>query len=58
MHTHKRIEELEKLLAESRQVGLSAISRAEKWREALSTISQRAGDFATRDIAKQALLNI
>lgn len=58
MTTHKRIEELECLLAEARRVGLSAISRAEKWREALTTISHRARDITIRDLANDALLDI
>lgn len=55
--THN-VDELETLLAEARQVGLSAIARAEKWREALVKISQRCSDTAIRDFARNALLDI
>jgi hypothetical protein len=58
MTHHKRIEELECMLAESRRVGLSAIARAEKWRAALMKIRQLSGDSMIRNFADESLLDI
>jgi len=58
MTTDNRIRELEAMLAEARETGLSAIARDDKWRAALSTISTRARDTVSRDIARNALLDI
>ncbi len=58
MITKTKIDLLESQLAEARRLGLNAIDRAEKWREALTTISNQAESILIRNIAKQALLDI
>ncbi len=58
MTTSKKIEELERQLAEARQVGLNVLARADKWRAALTKISQRSRDLAACEIAHNALLDI
>jgi hypothetical protein len=58
METQSKIAQLEARIAEFQQIGLDAISRAEKWREALTTISKRTNETSIRIFAESALIEI
>ena len=58
MDSHKKIAQLESRIAEFQQIGFDAIARAEKWREALTTISKQSNEIAIRMFAETALVEI
>lgn len=56
--TFQKIERLERQLDEARREGLAVIDRAEKWRKALTKISEKSACGMAIMTAEEALLNI